>query len=107
MGYWDQAWDHMEIYFKVHDQDHQAIYLKGKIEQHRRPGDTMVAATYYQKAVDLKRDFAPAHLALGMIHYKAGRLQTAQGYFETGLALAPDNQENPYIEQYLKRCRDQ
>lgn len=107
MGYWDQAWDHMEIYSKVHNHDHQAVYLKGKIEQHRQPGNTTIAAAYFQKAVDIKHDFAPGHLALGMMHYKAGRLQTARRYFETGLELAPDNQENPYIQQYLKRCREQ
>lgn len=107
MGYWGQAWHHMEIYAQIRDNDPQAIYLKGKIEQHRQPGNTTIAAAYYQKAIDIKQDYAPAHLALGMMLYKAGRLQTARQHFETGLELAPHNKDNAYIRQYLKRCLEQ
>jgi predicted Zn-dependent protease len=106
MGYWDQASGHVESYSRIYENDPHALYLKGKIEQYRQPDNILVAAAYYQKAVDIKHDFASAHLALGMMHYKAGKLQVARKYFEKGLELAPDNQQNAYIRQYIKRCRE-
>ena len=85
--------------------DPEAFYLLGQLQQHREPDAPRKAESYFQKAIELKPDFAAAHLALGMIEYKAGEWALACSHFELGLALDPENRENLYYRTYLQRCR--
>ncbi len=103
-GRWDGAQETIRRYLAVKANDPQAYYLRGEIERQRLADNEEQAAAFYQKAIDMNHAFAPAYRALGVIHFKAGRTQVARRYFETGLALAPQAQENEYIRGYLHLC---
>jgi tetratricopeptide (TPR) repeat protein len=105
-GLWNRALESLNIYTQAIGDDPQVFYLKGKIQQQQWPGRPEEAEKYYRKAIELDNNFAAAHLALGMISYKTGRLEMARIYFETGLALTPQDKENAYFKKYLQRCID-
>lgn len=104
-GRWTVAAESIRRYLTVRPDDARALYLRGKARS-RIEQDSDGALVDYQEAIDLDRSFAPAYQAIGIIHFKAGRLQLARRYLETSLALAPQARDNAFIEGYLKLCRE-
>ena len=79
-------------YTAVVPDDPEAFYIRGKIQQQMAPDEPRKAEPYFQKAIELKPDFAEAHLALGMVAYKAGEWQLAVNHFKIGLSTASRKQ---------------
>lgn len=104
-GRWTVAAESIRRYLAVRPDDARALYLRGKARS-RMERDSDSALVDYQEAIGLDRGFAPAYQAIGIIHFKAGRLQLARRYLETSLALAPQARDNAFIEGYLKLCRE-
>lgn len=104
-GLWEQASRSIGRYLRVCSDDPEGFYLQGEIVS-RAEKRTDLAISWYQKAIDLNRNFVPAYRAMGFLHFKAGRLFKARRFFETSLALAPQANENEYIREYLKLCHD-
>ena len=63
------------------------------------------AASYFQRAIDLKRDYAEAYNMLGFSARKMGNLAKAFTYYETALKLKPNFPEarEYYGEAYLQQ----
>jgi tetratricopeptide (TPR) repeat protein len=63
------------------------------------------AINYFQRAIDLKRDYAEAYNMLGFSTRKMGNVVKAFTYYETALKLKPDFPEarEYYGEAYLQQ----
>jgi beta-barrel assembly-enhancing protease len=104
-GRWAAAAGSIDHYLSVRPDDARAHYMLGEIQSRGSRGTDQALAAYRQ-AIRLDRSFAPAYRAIGLIHFKEGRLRQARRYFETSLALAPQAQENEYIRGYMQLCRE-
>lgn len=95
----------VEKHLRIKPDDARAYFLLGEIyRQRQQDGDTHKALNYYDQAVILDPNFAVAHKAIGLIHYKAGRRTLARKFFESCIQLAPDSPDKAYIQGYLKQC---
>ena len=95
----------VEKHLRIKPDDARAYFLLGEIyRQRQQEGDTLKALDYYDQAVILDPNFAVAHKAIGLIHYKAGRRTLARKFFESCIQLAPDSPDKAYIQGYLKQC---
>jgi len=95
----------VEKHLRIKPDDARAYFLLGEIyRQRQQDGDTHKALDYYDQAVILDPNFAVAHKAIGLIHYKAGRRTLARKFFESCIQLAPDSPDKAYIQGYLKQC---
>ncbi len=95
----------VEKHLRIKPDDSRAYFLLGEIyRQRQQDGDMLKALNYYDHAVSLDPNFAAAHKAIGLIHYKAGRRTLARKFFESCMQLAPDSPDKAYIQGYLKQC---
>jgi len=95
----------VEKHLRIKPDDARAYFLLGEIyRQRQQEGDTLKALDYYDQAVILDPNFAVAHKAIGLIHYKEGRRTLARKFFESCIQLAPDSPDKAYIQGYLKQC---
>ena len=95
----------LKRYLQFQPGDARAHHLLGETFQ-QQGGESRIenALACYQEAIRLDSSYAASHKALGMLHYKQGRKQLARGFFQTALALSPDDKENAYIAVYLAEC---
>jgi len=63
----------------------------------------MIAA--YESAVQRAPTFAPAHAALGVVHFKAKDCAKASPYLRSYLDLAPDGPLRAHVGRMLEKCR--
>ena len=106
-GDWNQADQSISTYLALKPDDARAHYLKGEILRRRNDGDGKNQCMgSYLKALKIDPEFPLAHRALGELHFKAGRFQTAKPYFEAFLSLAPQDDAREFIKGYLRQCRD-
>ena len=106
-GDWNQADQSISKFLASKPDDARAHYLKGEILRRRNDGDGKNQCMgSYLKALKIDPEFPLAHRALGELHFKAGRFQTAIPYFETFLSLAPQDDASEFIKGYLRQCRD-
>jgi len=63
----------------------------------------MIAA--YEAAVQQAPAFAPAHAALGVVHYKAKDCAQAAPHLRSYLDLAPDGPLRAHVTRMLEKCR--
>ena len=104
-GDWEQADRSICKVLASNPQDASAYYLKGEIMRRQNGSDgNNPCIESYEKALEIDPSFPPAHRALGMLHYKAGRYRAAKPYFEAFLALAPQDDAGAYIKGYLRQC---
>lgn len=104
-GLWRLGAENIQRYLSIVPHDPLAHYLQGEI-QSRNAQHMDRALSAYERAIGLDGTFAPAYRAIGVIHFKAGRLATARDYFETSLLIAPLDAESEYIRGYIQLCRD-
>ncbi|MDA8141510.1 MAG: tetratricopeptide repeat protein [Desulfobacteraceae bacterium] len=102
-GWWRQAAEDLQKVLETRPDDAQTYFLLGEVES-RRGGNSSQAMACFEKAIHINNGFAPAYRALGIMHFKAGEFQQARHYFETSLALAPQDGENEFIRGYLRQC---
>jgi beta-barrel assembly-enhancing protease len=106
-GDWNQADQSISKFLVLKPDDARAYYLKGEILRRRNDGDDKNQCIgSYMKALKLDPEFPLPHRALGELHFKAGRFQTAKPYFEAFLSLAPQDDASAFIEGYLRQCRN-
>ncbi len=106
-GDWNQADQSISKILALKPDNASAHFLKGELLRRRNDGDGRNQCIgSYLKALKIDPEFPMAHRALGELHYKAGRFQTAKPYFEAFLSLAPQDDAIPFIKGYLKQCRD-
>jgi len=106
-GDWDQADCSISKFLLLRPDDARAYFIKGEIlrRQNDRQDENQCVG-YYEKALNIDPKFPLAYQALGELHYKAGRYQTAKPYFEAFLHLAPQDDAGEYIKGYLRQCRN-
>lgn len=81
----------------------EASYYLGEAYRLRgEEGDIALAEREYLLALEQAPNFAPAHRALGLIHYKRGAKALAAPLFKRYLELTPDAPDRGYVEFYLK-----
>jgi predicted Zn-dependent protease len=104
-GRYRWARNDLKRYLQIRPGDARAHHLLGDILQ-QQGGVSWIenAQACYREAIRLDRNYAEPHKALGLLHYKQGRKQLARGFFQTALALAPDDKDNAYIAVYLAEC---
>lgn len=82
-------------------------YLAEAYRLRGEPGDVERAEQEYLATLECCPEFAPPHVALGLIRMKQGRNQEASDLFTRYLELSPDAQDRAYIERYLVRLKEQ
>ena len=106
-GDWNQADQSISKFLALKPDDARAHYLKGETLRRRNDGSGKNQCIgSYLKALKIDPEFPSAHRALGELHFKAGRFQTAESYFEAFLSLAPQDDAREFIKGYLRQCRD-
>lgn len=104
-GLWDQAEYHLSNYLSVRPDDPGAYYLRGEARRRNTSGaKVQLAIRAYEKAIRLDREFAPAYRELGVVYLKMGQRQRARQFFETYLAMAPQDGGGDYVRGYLNLC---
>lgn len=106
-GDWNQADQSISKFLALKPDNARAHFLRGEVLRRRNDGDDKNQCIGpYLMALKIDPEFPMAHRALGELHYKAGRFQTAKPYFEAFLSLAPQDDAIPFIKGYLQQCRD-
>lgn len=96
----------LERYLQIQPGDARAHYLLGEsFQQQGGKAQIKNALECYQAAVRLDGGYAAPQKALGLLHFKQGRRQLARRYFQSVLALAPDDKDRLYIAGYLAECQ--
>ena len=106
-GDWNQADQSISKFLVLKPEDARAYYLQGEVLRRRNNGEGKnQCIESYIKALEIDPGFPLAHRALGELHFKAGRFQTAKPYFEAFLSLAPQDDAREYIKGYLRQCQN-
>lgn len=106
-GDWEPADASISRYMKLRPLDANAYFLKGELLRRRGDNETgSQSIAYFEKAIEIDPNLPSAHLALGELHFKAGRYRAAKPYFETFLSLAPRDKTFSYIKGYLRLCQN-
>jgi len=108
-GDWNQADQSLSKFLALKPENAHAYYLKGEILRRRNDGGDDAknkCIGSYKKALKIDPEFPLAHRALGELHFKAGRFQTARPYFEAFLSLAPQDDSSEFIKGYLRQCQN-
>lgn len=69
------------------------------------PNDRAAMIAAYESAVQRAPTFAPAHAALGVVHFKARDCAKASPYLRSYLDLAPDGPLRAHVGRMLEKCR--
>jgi predicted Zn-dependent protease len=92
-------------YLRIQPNDARAYYLLGEILRQRDgQNDASIAVQYYEKAISLDSTFPAPHRAMGIMHYKEGKMELAKKFFESCLLLSPNASDRAYIQGYLENC---
>lgn len=75
-----------------------AYYMKGRI--YKETGDTLLAASSYQTAIEVSPDYYDAYIEIGLL-YTAARSDLAIEYFKTALEIRPKSVEAMYNLAYF------
>lgn len=78
---------------RVDDQLPQAYYLKGRV--YKETGDTALAASSYQTAIEVEPDFYDAYIEVGLLYASAGS-DLAEEYYRTATEIRPGSVEAWY-----------
>lgn len=106
-GDWKTADRSVSVYLELKPGDAQAHYLKGEILRRQDAAEYKEPSiVFFQQALALDPNFAPAYRALGELHFKAGRYRMAGFYFDAFLRLEPQDDSRKFIMEYLRQCRD-
>ena len=80
----------MNAAFTPSAEDHEAARLLAQSADLRRAGEHMQAESCLQQAIELKYDFAQAHLALGDLYAAAGADEDALDCYQLAVHFSPD-----------------
>lgn len=75
-----------------------AYYMKGRI--YKETGDTLLAASSYQTAIEVSPDYYDAYIEIGLL-YTAAKSDLAIEYFKTALEIRPKSVEAMYNLAYF------
>ena len=78
-----------------------AYYLGEAYRQRGEKGDDEAAEREFQNLIEAAPQFAPAHRALGLLHFKRGDMARAAPLLRHYLELAPGAADRAYVEYYL------
>ena len=105
LGRFQAAGRGIDKFLQIHPDDSRAYFLRGEIyRQAGRASEIQHALKSYDRAIALNPNYAAAHKAIGLIHFKQGHHALARKYFESCLQLSPDAQDKAYIQGYLRQC---
>lgn len=105
-GRFPQARRGAEKAVAVRPGDPRAHFLVGEVfRQKAADGDAEKAMAAYRKAISLDASYADPHKGLGLIHFKRGEKRLAKKSLEAYLALAPKAHDRPYVEEYIRQCK--
>lgn len=98
-GEWDVFIDNMLLLEPLEPESPDIPYYIG--EAYRFKGETGSARSYYNKAIDIDPDFAPAYLGLARMELESNPTsRRVEGYFEDAIDRDPN-----FGEVYLERAR--
>ncbi len=93
-------------YMRWNPDDARAYFLLGEsIRENGQPDAEREAATSYQKAISLRRNYPEPYRSLGLMALKKGSKEEAKKNFEVYLSLRPAAEDRDYIQQYINECR--
>ncbi len=78
---------------------YEAMQFKGDLLALQ--GDSKASTTVYQKIVESRPDYLPAHAALVSRHLESGNIDAANAQFDTMKKLAPSHPQTHYIQAEL------
>lgn len=79
-----------------------AFYAAEALRMRNGEGDRDRSREYYLQSISRDPNFPPPYRALGVMEYKTGDYVGAAEHFQQYLALAPQEDETPFIQQYLQ-----
>jgi len=82
---------------KVDQYDYEAYALKGDV--YKETGDSALAASSYQTAIELNPQFYDGYIVLGLLYGAAGK-DLAIEYYDSAIELEPDRVEGLYNKAY-------
>lgn len=88
-----QAIETINEALRVDGQLPQAYYLKGRV--YKETGDTVLAASSYQTAIEVEPDFYDAYIEVGLLYASAGS-DLAIEYYKTATEIRPGSIEAWY-----------
>lgn len=91
------AVEHINNALRVNEQLPFAYYMKGRI--YKETGDTVLAASSYQTAIEVDPDYYDAYIEIGLL-YGAAKSDLAIEYFSTALEIRPKSVEAMYNLAY-------
>ena len=91
------AVEHINNALRVNEQLPFAYYMKGRI--YKETGDTVLAASSYQTAIEVDPDYYDAYVEIGLL-YSAAKSDLAIEYFSTALEVRPNSVEAMYNLAY-------
>lgn len=91
------AVEHINNALRVNEQLPFAYYMKGRI--YKETGDTVLAASSYQTAIEVDPDYYDAYIEIGLL-YSAAKSDLAIEYFSTALEIRPKSAEAMYNLAY-------
>jgi predicted Zn-dependent protease len=107
MGRWEWAETAVRRAIMIRPDYPRGHFQLGEVFRRRsRPEDLHHAEGSYQAAVDLDKEYAPAHRGLGLVYLKLGKPGLAKNAFQNYLRLAPLSEDRVYVEQYLTQLKD-
>jgi tetratricopeptide (TPR) repeat protein len=95
----------LERYLQIQPENARAHFLLGESFR-QQGGKTRVknALKCYREAIRLDGSYVAPQKALGMLYFKQGRKHLARRFFQTALALSPDDKDSVYLADYLAEC---
>jgi tetratricopeptide (TPR) repeat protein len=94
---YSSAIERINTALRIDDQLAFAYYMKGRI--YKETGDTVLAASSYQTAIEVSPDYYDAYIEAGLL-YVAAKNDLAIDYFNTALELRPNSVEALYNLAY-------
>lgn len=96
-----EALKHINQALKVDDQLPYGYYMKGRI--YKETGDTLLAASSYQTAIEVDPDYYDAYIEIALL-YAAAKSDLAIEYYNTALEIRPESVEAHYnLAYYLQQ----
>ncbi len=92
-----QAIERINNALRINEQLPFAYYMKGRI--YKETGDTTLAASSYQTAIEVDPDYYDAYIEIGLL-YTAAKSDLAIEYFKTAIEIRPKSVEALYNLAY-------
>ena len=101
----DRENEYLKVYTEANPKDAEVFFTLGLI--HKRDKDYQGAEFYYQKALEIKPEYYPAHVNLGNVYCATKKLDQAINEYNKAISLEPSrsiahlNLSRTYLQKFM------